>query len=376
MNYLVRDREVIFNLAGQVSHIDSMLDPFTDLEINCRSQLTILEACRQNNPAAKVVYAGTRQVYGKPDYLPVDERHLVRPTDVNGINKVAGEYYHLVYNNVFGVRGVLAAPDQRLRPAAARSSTTGRASSAGSSASRSRTARSRSSATARRCATSSTWTMPRMRSCGPAPATPATARCSTSAAPSRSATATWSPLLLEVAGTGRVTYREWPPEKKAIDIGSFYSDSRKFQDATGWTAPVSAARGAGAHGRVLPRVTSPTTSTATRDAPPLPEAPLVAFASGVSRMPARIPFNSLLPLDDAAAVNAAIRRVDRPRPGTSSARRSRRSSRSGRTPAAPRTPSAWAPAPTPSRSRCARPASAPETRSSPRRCRPPTRRWP
>ena len=119
MNYLVRDREVIFNLAGQVSHIDSMRDPFTDLEINCRSQLTILEACRRNNPGAKVVFAGTRQVYGKPDYLPVDERHLVRPTDVNGINKVAGEYYHLVYNNVFGVRGVLAAPHQHLRPAPA-----------------------------------------------------------------------------------------------------------------------------------------------------------------------------------------------------------------------------------------------------------------
>jgi len=104
MNYLVRDREVIFSLAGQVSHIDSIRDPFTDLEINCRSQLTILEACRRHNPAAKVVYAGTRQVYGRPDYLPVNERHLVRPTDVNGINKVAGEYYHLVYNNVFGVR--------------------------------------------------------------------------------------------------------------------------------------------------------------------------------------------------------------------------------------------------------------------------------
>ena len=104
MNYLVRDREVIFNLAGQVSHIDSMRDPYNDLEINCRSQLTLLEACRDHNPAAKVVFAGTRQVYGKPDHLPVDETHLVRPTDINGINKVAGEYYHLVYNNVFGVR--------------------------------------------------------------------------------------------------------------------------------------------------------------------------------------------------------------------------------------------------------------------------------
>jgi UDP-glucose 4-epimerase len=104
MNYLVRDREVIFNLAGQVSHIDSMLDPYNDMEINCRSQLTVLEACRRFNPGIKVVFAGTRQVYGKPDRLPVDEEHLVRPIDVNGINKAAGEYYHLVYNNVFGVR--------------------------------------------------------------------------------------------------------------------------------------------------------------------------------------------------------------------------------------------------------------------------------
>ena len=81
MNHLVRDREVIFNLAGQVSHIDSMRDPYTDLEINCRSQLSILEACRKFNPRVKVVFAGTRQVYGKPDSLPVTEDHLVgRPT--------------------------------------------------------------------------------------------------------------------------------------------------------------------------------------------------------------------------------------------------------------------------------------------------------
>ena len=104
MNHLVRDREVIFNLAGQVSHIDSMRDPHTDLEINCRSQLSILEACRKNNPRVKVVFAGTRQVYGKPDSLPVTEDHLVRPVDVNGVNKAAGENYHLLYNNVFNVR--------------------------------------------------------------------------------------------------------------------------------------------------------------------------------------------------------------------------------------------------------------------------------
>jgi len=104
MNYLVQGQDVIFNLAGQVSHIDSMEDPYTDLEINCRSQLTLLEACRRNNSQVKVVFAGTRQIYGRPDSLPVTESHLVRPTDVNGINKAAGEYYHLVYNNVFGIR--------------------------------------------------------------------------------------------------------------------------------------------------------------------------------------------------------------------------------------------------------------------------------
>ena len=106
MNWLVRGQDYLFNLAGQISHVDSMLDPYTDLEINCRAQLSILEACRHNNPAIKVVYASTRQVYGKAEYLPVDEKHLLRPVDVNGINKMAGEWYHILYNNVYGIRTV------------------------------------------------------------------------------------------------------------------------------------------------------------------------------------------------------------------------------------------------------------------------------
>jgi UDP-glucose 4-epimerase len=104
MNLLVRDQECIFNLAGQVSHLDSMADPFTDLEINCRAQLTLLEALRKNNDKAKIVFAATRQQYGKPDYLPLDEKHLMHPTDVNGINKMAGEWYHILYNNVYGIK--------------------------------------------------------------------------------------------------------------------------------------------------------------------------------------------------------------------------------------------------------------------------------
>lgn len=106
MDYLVRGRDYLFNLAGQTSHLDSMRDPYKDLDINCRAQLSILEACRKHNPQIKVVYASTRQIYGKPDYLPVDEKHVLHPTDVNGINKMAGEWYHILYNNVYGVRAV------------------------------------------------------------------------------------------------------------------------------------------------------------------------------------------------------------------------------------------------------------------------------
>ena len=104
MRYLVQGQDYLFNLAGQTSHMDSMEDPGTDLEINCRAQLSILEACRRYNPRIKVVFASTRQIYGKPDYLPVDEKHLLRPVDVNGINKMAGEWYHILYNNVYELR--------------------------------------------------------------------------------------------------------------------------------------------------------------------------------------------------------------------------------------------------------------------------------
>jgi UDP-glucose 4-epimerase len=104
LKHLVIGQDVLFNLAGQTSHLDSMTNPYADLEINCRAQLAILEACRLNNPGIKIVFASTRQLYGKPDYLPVDEKHPIRPVDVNGVNKMAGEAYHILYNNVYGLR--------------------------------------------------------------------------------------------------------------------------------------------------------------------------------------------------------------------------------------------------------------------------------
>ena len=237
MNYLVRDRDVIFNLAGQVSHIDSMRDPYTDLEINCRSQLTILEACRYNNPRVKLVFAGTRQVYGRPGTLPVRETHLVRPTDVNGINKAAGEYYHLVYNNVFGIRACslrltnvygprqlikhsrqgfiawfirLAIEDQPIRIY-------------GDGSQRRDFVYVDDAADAFLRAGASDACNGEVFNVGGEGAISHRDLAS---------------LLVEVAGSGSVSYVDWPPEKKAIDIGDFYADSTKFEQTTGWTRTV------------------------------------------------------------------------------------------------------------------------------------------
>ena len=104
MTYLIQGKDYLFNLAGQTSHLDSMLDPKTDLDINAGAQLSILEACRKHNRNVKIVFASTRQLYGRPQYLPVDEKHPIHPVDVNGINKLAGEWYHLLYNDVYGIR--------------------------------------------------------------------------------------------------------------------------------------------------------------------------------------------------------------------------------------------------------------------------------
>ena len=103
INELIKKQDFLFNLAGQTSHLDSMENPFTDLDINARAQLSILEACRKNNPDIRIVFASTRQIYGRPQYLPVDEKHPRHPVDVNGINKIAGEQYHILYKEVYGI---------------------------------------------------------------------------------------------------------------------------------------------------------------------------------------------------------------------------------------------------------------------------------
>lgn len=100
---LIADKDYLFNLAGQTGHMASMEDPFTDFEVNSRAQLAILEACRRQNPRIRIVYASTRQIYGRPEYLPVDEAHPLRPVDINGVNKQAGEAFHMLYSRVHGL---------------------------------------------------------------------------------------------------------------------------------------------------------------------------------------------------------------------------------------------------------------------------------
>ena len=116
LRHLLRDAEVIYNLAGQTSHMDSMADPFTDLEINARSQLSILEVCREVAPNARLIYASTRQIYGRPKYLPADESHPLQPVDVNGINKLAGENYHLLYSHIYAIRSTDLRPTHTFGP--------------------------------------------------------------------------------------------------------------------------------------------------------------------------------------------------------------------------------------------------------------------
>jgi len=238
MNHLVRDREVIFNLAGQVSHIDSMRDPYTDLDINCRSQLSILESCRKFNANAKVVFAGTRQVYGKPDSLPVTEDHLVRPTDVNGINKAAGENYHILYNNVFNVRACslrltnVYGPRQLIKHNRQgfigwfiRLALEGREIQIFGDGSQVRDfVYVEDAVDAFLRAGASDAVNGHVFNVGGSEPT---------------SHSDLVRLLLDVAGAGSVRYVPWPAEKKAIDIGSFYADSSRFRQAVGWTPRVS-----------------------------------------------------------------------------------------------------------------------------------------
>ncbi len=241
MRALVQGQDVLFNLAGQVSHLDSMEDPFTDLEINARSQLSILEACRHENPAIKIVYAGTRQQYGKPRYLPLDEDHIQAPTDVNGVNKMAGEWYHIVYHNAYdlaatslrltntyGPRQLVKHKRQGFIGWFVRLAVRGETIQLYGDGSQLRDL------------------------CYVDDVVDAFLRAGASAetngqvynlgGPEPVSLLELSRLIIEIAGRGRVELVPWPPARKRIDIGDVYSSYARAEQALGWrpTTPLRA----------------------------------------------------------------------------------------------------------------------------------------
>ena len=242
MKTLVQGCDVIFNLAGQVSHLDSMRDPHTDLDINCYSQLSLLEACRHYNRDAKVVYASTRQVYGKPDVLPVTERHLVRPVDINGINKAAGEYYHLVYNDVFGIRACslrltnVYGPRQLIRHD--RQGFVGwfirRAIEGKELCIFGDGAQVRDFVYVDDAADAFLRVGIDDRCNG---------EVFNVGGDEPMSLRDLAALLIDVTGCGRVKYVDWPAGRKAIDIGSFHADSTMLRERTGWQPRVALREG-------------------------------------------------------------------------------------------------------------------------------------
>ena len=241
LRYLVQDRQFLFNLAGQTSHLDSMHDPRTDLDINCAAQLAMLETCRHHAPNIRIVFASTRQIYGKPDYLPVDEKHLLRPVDVNGINKMAGEWYHTLYNNVYGLKScalrLTNTYGPRMRVKDARQTFLGvwiKMILAGTPI--------------------EIWGGEQLRDftyvddCVEAMLAAAVHPETEGQALNIGGDGVISlkdlaEMLVRVAGTGTAAVKPFPPERKRIDIGDYYADDSRLRALTGWAPKVGMEEG-------------------------------------------------------------------------------------------------------------------------------------
>lgn len=241
MKDLIEGQDYLFNLAGQSSHIDSMRDPRTDLAINAEAQLFVLEACRKYNPSIKIVFASTRQIYGKPQYLPVDEKHPLCPVDINGVNKFAGEWYHMLYNNVYGISSCMLRLTNTYGPRM-----------------RIKDARQTFVGIWINCLMKSkvfeVWGGEQLRDFTyvgdviDAMLLAATDKCAYgqifNLGGDRSVSLKeLAELIIELNGSGDYNIRVFPDEQKKIDIGSYYSDFKKIQDTLGWRPRVSLREG-------------------------------------------------------------------------------------------------------------------------------------
>ena len=241
LRVLVPGQDLIFNLAGQIGHLESMQDPFTDLDINVVAQLGLLEACRALNPSARVVYASTRQFYGKPDRLPVDEAHPLRPVDVNGINKMAGEAYHTLYHQVYGQPTVSLrltntyGPRMRIKDARQtfvgiwlRRALEGEAFEVWGGEQRRDLTFVDDVVDAFLAAASTPVAIGQVFNIGGPPSVSLTELAE---------------LLIDVAGSGRFEQKQFPPERKRIDIGDYWADDSRFRSVTGWAPRIDLREG-------------------------------------------------------------------------------------------------------------------------------------
>jgi len=237
MRYLVQGQDYLFNLAGQTSHLDSMRDPETDLEINCRAQLSILEACRSHNPGVKIIFASTRQIYGKPVYVPVDEKHPLNPVDVNGVNKMAGEAFHILYNNVHGIRACALRLTNTIGPRM-----------------RVKDARQTFLGIWIRLLLENkpfeVWGGEQLRDftfvddavnafLAAAASEKSDGRVYNVGGDKSVSLGELAKLLVEINGAGKYIVRDYPNERKAIDIGDYYADFSRIKTELGWRPGVT-----------------------------------------------------------------------------------------------------------------------------------------
>jgi len=232
LRHLVQGKHYLFNLAGQTSHLDSMVNPMADLEINCQAQLSILEACRAGNPKIKIVFASTRQIYGRPAQLPVPETHPLNPVDVNGINKMAGEHYHLLYNDVYGIPATALrltntiGPRMRIKDARqtfvglwVRQLLEGKPISVWGGKQLRDFTDVEDAIDAFLMAAASSGTNGQVYNLGGTETIDL---------------ADLAKLMVEVNGAGSYEIKEFPAERRAIDIGDYYGDFTKIRQALGW----------------------------------------------------------------------------------------------------------------------------------------------
>jgi UDP-glucose 4-epimerase len=241
LRHLLPGQDFLFDLAGRTSHLDSMKAPEHDLAVNCAAQLQLLEACREVAPEIKIVHAGTRQIYGRPRYLPVDEAHPLRPPDVNGVNKMAGEAYHLMFHDAYGIdtRSLrltnVYGPGMRIKDARQnflgiwlRRVLEGEAFEVWGGEQRRELL----------------YVDDAVEAFLRAALTPETAGTALNVGGEASFTLlALAETLVRVNGRGEFARREFPEDRKRIDIGDFVTDDRRFRGLTGWAPDVGLDKG-------------------------------------------------------------------------------------------------------------------------------------